>query len=421
MTKTITRDCLAKGGEGRPRRVLLVEINEDGTVGGSHQCLYDLALRLDRARYEPVALFYQRNRFVDPLREAGIAVHVWNAERVLERARPIQRSLLRKVATARKAPAAVLRRLRFLQRERIDLVHLNNTPCIGFDDWLPAARLARLPILSHARGPYSAPSAAASRWLIRRFDAVVAISRYVAESFERSGISRHRIRLVHDGIDLARWTPRPAAEGRRIRAEAGVPDDALLLVLVGLLRSWKGQDVALSALKALDPELRKNVRLWLVGEAPHDEAAYAERLQRFVTEHGLGDTVRFLGFRAEIPQIMGAADVVLHASTLPEPFGLVVLEGLALGKAVIASRGGGPAEILRPGDGLLFGAGQPLELASLLADLASSPETRKRLGERGLERVRDFDVQRTAERMVRVWDDCVASRRSTATSRDASN
>lgn len=397
-----------QGPDRRPRRVLLVEINEDGTVGGSHQCLYDLAVRLDRERFVPVALFYQANRFAERLREAGVEVHTWDRERALEHRRRFTGGPLGIATSAGKAIPAVLRRLRFLRRQRIDLVHLNNSPTIGFEDWLPAARLARIPILSHMRGPYHPPARAASRRLAAGFDAVVAISDFVAESCVRGGLPRSQIRVIHDGIDLERWSPRGDEERLRVRAGAGVPEDAMLIVHVGLLRSWKGQDVALAALAALSPELRKKVRLWLVGEASPDAADYAEGLRRFVREHDLGDTVAFLGFRDDVPRLMGAADVLLHSSTAPEPFGLVVVEGLALGKPVIASRGGGPSEILRPGEGMLFDAGRPRELADLLDSLASSPELRERIGRRGHERARAFDVSRTVERVTALWDGILA-------------
>jgi glycosyltransferase involved in cell wall biosynthesis len=385
----------------RPRRVLLAELNEDGTVGGSHQCLYDLATRLDRRAWEPVALFYQPNRFADRLRADGVASHVWERERETLRAGVLPGRL----ATAATLPGAVLRRARFLSRERIDLVHLNNSPCVGFDDWLPAARLTGRPISAHARGLYADPGRSTWRWLCRRFDAVVAISGSVAASLAGAGFAAGRIHQIYDGIDLARWTPRPPDEGRRIRAEHGVAEDAVLVVMVGLLRPWKGQDVALEAIAALPPELRSRLRLWIVGEASEGDAAYAGALRRTVADRGLAEIVSFLGFRADVPALMGAADVVLHASTLPEPFGLVVVEGLALGKPVVASRLGGPAEILAPGDGQLFDPAQPAELAERLAELISSPALRSELGARGRERAKSFDVARTVERVSAVWEE----------------
>jgi glycosyltransferase involved in cell wall biosynthesis len=190
-----------------------------------------------------------------------------------------------------------------------------------------------------------------------------------------------------------------------LRAVAGVPEDALLILLVGLLRSWKGQAVALRALDALSPDVRRRLRLWIVGEASKDEEAYVSELRRYTTQRGLASIVSFLGFRSDVPQLMGAADVVLHTSTVPEPFGLVVLEGLALGKPVIASRLGGPAEIIRHGEGLLFDPSRPDELAALLAELAASASLRQALAMKGRTRASEFDVRRTVEGVVAIWNE----------------
>jgi glycosyltransferase involved in cell wall biosynthesis len=387
----------------RPRRVLLVETTLDRTVGGSHQCLYDLVARLDRKAWEPRVLFYQDNLFVERFEALGVPTTVWEAERAAEVSGTFRRASSKRFTMRARLPGNVLRRLRYLRRERIDFVHINNSPLGNFEDWLPAARLAGVPITTHQRGIYVAPEGALARWLARRFDAVVAISRCVAQGLESGGIPASSIRTIHDGVDLGRWLPRPPEESRRLRAEAKVPDDAMLVVLVGLLRSWKGQRVALEALAALAPEVRQRVRLWIIGEAPNNEQQYAHDLQQFVRERALDGIVSFLGYRSDIPQRMGAADVVLHASTLPEPFGLVVVEGMALGKAVVASRLGGPAEIIGPGDGLLFDPANPRELTQHLTELAGSPERRRELGVRARERARAFDAQRTAAAVTAVW------------------
>jgi glycosyltransferase involved in cell wall biosynthesis len=94
---------------------------------------------------------------------------------------------------------------------------------------------------------------------------------------------------------------------------------------------------------------------------------------------------------------MQAADIVLHASTRPEPFGLVVVEGMALGRAVVAAGIGGPAEIVTPDSGVLFDPTRPETLASALESLAADPERRRRLGEGGRRRAEDFSVRRNVE------------------------
>jgi glycosyltransferase involved in cell wall biosynthesis len=308
--------------------------------------------------------------------------------------------------------AAVARRYRFLRQERVDLVHLNNSPCIGFSDWLPAARLANIPITCHSRGAYFGPASSAGRWLTRRFDAYVAISRYIQADLIENGAPQARIRQIYDGVALENWKLPPREEVARLRAEQGVPEDALLVVLVGLIRAWKGQAVALDALARLPLSERQKVRLWIVGGVSESERKYCEALHQRVADDGLSDTVAFLGHRSDVSRLMAAADVVLHASTIPEPFGLVVLEGLALGKMVIASQLGGPGEVLSPGDGMLFDPSHPEQLAAILSALIKDPMAKARYEERAFHRAQMFDVQQTVDSIGRVWADALGRRTS---------
>lgn len=394
------------------KRILLVEMNEDGTVGGSHQALFDLATRLDSRVFQPLVLFYEENKFADRLREKKIKVHIWKAQRDIEKERWFHTGIPHKVNTAWKSFGAILRRLRLLRNECVDLVHLNNSPCVGFDDWLPAARLAGLPITCSSQGPYTRPTTVVGRWLTRQFDAYVAISKYSANDLAANQVPTARIRQIYHGIDLEAWKPASAETIRQIRAEQGVSEDTFLVVLVGLIRSWKGQDVALEAIKQMASEDRKGLRLWIVGGVSEDEMEYAQRLRRQVAEGELEDTVTFFGHRYDVPRLMSAADVVLHTSTLPEPFGLVVAEGLALGRTVVASQLGAPSEILQVGDGLLFDPAHPEELAAILKELIRDPAQRLCFGKQAARRAQMFDVHQTVEAVVHLWAEVLSQTRN---------
>lgn len=395
------------GPRAAPHRILLVEINEDGTVGGSHRCLFDLAHRMDRDQYTPVVLFYESNAYVDRLRSLGVEVHTWDAQRSLERNGRFGGGIARKLYSRINAGPAILRRVRFLRSHRIDLVHLNNSPCVGFSDWLPAARLLGTPCVAHARGVYVRPGSGVGRWLTRRYDRVIAISRHIAEDMTAAGIPPAKVRQIYDGIDLEEWNGAGRTEPERIRGSLGIAPRAVLVVMVGHLRWWKGQDVLLSALREIEPADRCRLHALVVGASPQSDAAYQERLRRTAREAGLEDCVTLLGERDDVPDLIAAADVLVHASTIPEPFGLVVLEGMAAGKAVVASRLGGPAEILTPDSGILFDPRRPGDLAKLLASLADDPARRRALGEEARERVRAFDIRHNVAAIERLYGELV--------------
>jgi glycosyltransferase involved in cell wall biosynthesis len=389
-----------------PRRILLVESNADGTVGGSHQAQFDLARGMDRSRYEPVVLFYEQNRFVQRYRDLRIETHLWSAQHAIERRAADQPRRLTQIAGL---AGAIRRRARFIREQRIALVHLNNEPGVGLLDWLPAARFTRRPCIVHTRGWSDFLKRRLWHWIRRRYDRYISISNATTEFLASIHVSPTRIVKIFDGIEheaVPRAVKRPAAE---IRAEHGVANGGVLVTMVGHLRAWKGHDVVLRALAMLQPTERQRLRVLFIGGESPLAAEYIAHLKASVRREGLDECVAFLGERRDALDYMNAADIVLHASTIPEPFGLVVLEGMSLGKPVIASKLGGPSEIVVPGSGLLFDPAKPEELAALLRRMMTDPDERRRLGEGAARRVADFALRKTVAAVERLYDELLGS------------
>jgi len=118
-----------------------------------------------------------------------------------------------------------------------------------------------------------------------------------------------------------------------------------------------------------------------------------------VREHGLEKCVAFLGGRGDVPDLMNAADMVLHASTRPEPFGLVVLEGMILGRLVIAAALGGPLEILTDDSGWTFDPRDPSALAELLRRVVADPQISASYSRTATSKAATFSARRTATRV----------------------
>ncbi len=384
------------------RKILIVEMNEDGTVGGSHQCLHDIVRGLDRARFLPSVVFYENNRFVEPVRALGTEVTIW--DRAKETKHKPRRGLAAKSALLAGAGPSILRRARFLRRGKIDLVHLNNTPGIGFEDWLPAARLTGIPIIAHARGPFTPPGSAIGRRLSGRFDRIIAISESIARDLAAHGIDRSRTRTIHDGIDVGAWRAK-AGDGAGVRRALGIPDGTLLVLMAGHLRPWKGQDVVLDALSKIPAAVHDRIVIAFAGEATAAESGYERALHETVARHGLERSVRFLGFRDDVPTLMSGADVVLHASTDPEPFGLVVIEGMALGKIVVAARLGGPVETVSGDAGFLFDPRDPGELAAILERIAAGPAQFEAMKAAAARRAEEFDSSRNVRAIEGIYQE----------------
>jgi glycosyltransferase involved in cell wall biosynthesis len=380
--------------------VLIVESNEDGTVGGSHQVLFDLATRLDRTHFEPVVLFNQDNVFAGRLRSRGIEVVLFDD--VSRKEREINRSG-RRIPKLLGFGAAVLRRRLELARLRIDLVHLNNSPAIGNDNWLPAARMLGIPCVASAAGGAHPPRRLIHRWLYRRFDVYLAASRYMAGILRSHGVDPNRVDLVYPGVDLDALHAARSRSREAVRAELDVGPHQFLVLMVGNIRPWKGQLEVIKALCLLPEEIRVRLRLFFAGATASADVEYEAQLREEIADAGLADCVSFLGSRGDVADLYGAADIAVHASITPEPFGLVVVEAMAFNCAVIAAASGGPGEVVTLATGLLCNPSAPQEYADALEQLVRDDALRQAIGAAASARAAVFNVERNVDAVSRAY------------------
>jgi glycosyltransferase involved in cell wall biosynthesis len=208
--------------------------------------------------------------------------------------------------------------------------------------------------------------------------------------------------VIYDGIDLDAF--RPSRDGAAVRRELGIPPGVPLVGIVGHIQAWKGQDVVLRALRLVRDTV-PDVHCLVVGGVHRRGSEYARDLHRFVEEHGLTSHVIFTGPRDDVPDLMTAMDVVIHASVVAEPFGRVVLEGMAAARAVIATDMGGVPEILKDGvTGKLVPPDDPQSLAVAIVGLLADADQRRRLGENGRAEVEQrFSMQRHVRSVTDVY------------------
>jgi glycosyltransferase involved in cell wall biosynthesis len=212
---------------------------------------------------------------------------------------------------------------------------------------------------------------------------VVCCSR-VSELAQQQLRPRRKTRVVYPAVDLDAFTALDEGERRG--------DDAVVGIVARLQR-WKGIHVFLQAAQMVHTELPK-ARFVVVGGAHFSEPNYPNELKALARSLGIEAVVEFAGHQEDVPQWMGAMDVVVHASTSPEPLGMVILEAMAMGKPVIASDAGGPREVIRHGEnGLLTPPGDARALAEAVLEVLRDENLRKHLGERGRETARQFDVR----------------------------
>jgi glycosyltransferase involved in cell wall biosynthesis len=186
--------------------------------------------------------------------------------------------------------------------------------------------------------------------LARRCDLAIAVSHSVADDARRWLPSRLRVEVVHNAVDTDRFTP--SGEALDLDAASGLgpaPPGTIRIGLPATFARWKGHETFIRSIAALG---RRDVRAYVIGGPVYQtgESQWSlHELRQLAASLGLDGDLGFTGFVDDMPSAYRALDLVVHASTRPEPFGLVIPEAMSCGRAVLATRTGGASELFDDG------------------------------------------------------------------------
>jgi len=217
----------------------------------------------------------------------------------------------------------------------------------------------------------------------RRVRAGIAVSQAIAADIAHV-LPDVPVRVIPNAVDVSQFGPGLAADLDRLAGLPPAPTGTVRIGLVATYARWKGHLTVLDAARRLaeiDPEL--SVRWYIIGGPIYHTTAQHSmaELRAAAAERGIARHVGFIPFQTDPADVYRALDVVVHASTLPEPFGLTVAEAMACGRAVIVSAAGGVAELITDGiDAVGVMPGDSAALAAEVGRLARDPVERDRLG-----------------------------------------
>ena len=324
---------------------------------GSPKMLATTVELVDRSRHQPFFLATGDGPLVDALRERGAEIlH-----------RPVQ-----EVAAGQplRASGNVMGAARWLKRNRIDLLHVNE---FGWNqDIVLGAWLARVPVILHVHTPLRIHPRNLNRLAAWRVLFVSEAHRAETDGLE---LIDGKARVLHNAIDVERY-----ASGRGIRDELGLAPTDTVVTTVCQLSERKAIDVFLDVAVQL---LRRTPSLafLVVGPVGRGEEAYAELQKARAADPALGGRIRFLGPRQDIPDILKSSDIFFLPSR-HETYGLVVAEAMAASLPVVCSRVGGIPEIVSsPALGALVPVDDREAFAAALDAFIAEPERRRAVGD----------------------------------------
>lgn len=354
-------------------------------LGGAEKLLALSAPHVDRDRFEVEVAYLLpwKNALVADLERSGLRVTC------LSHSRPFDLRVVRRIAA-------------FLRERRVDLLH-GHLPYSGVVGRL-AARAAGVPCVVYTehnlQERYHPLARLANQVTLRLCDLTIAVSEEVRQSLLRSPLARGaRIRTIQNGVDTE-GLQRAADGGRGVREEFGIPPDRLIVGVVNGFRPQKRLDIWIRAARLI-AEAEPRSTFLLVGDGP-----IIGEVRALAAQTGLDGRILFTGLRYDAPRLIAAFDVFMLSSDF-EGLPVAVLEAMALGRPVVATRVGGLPGVIQEGrHGFMVDRADPDALARRVVDLLADPGLRQVMGDASRQRVRErFGVQQMVRAMEAAYAD----------------
>ena len=361
------------------KRYTILHTIETGGPGGAETVLLELATNLDSRRFRSLALLPGGRWLPQQLRERNIPTTIARSRAWYDLHLPrMMRQLVR--------------------QERVDLIH-SHLPDQNFYSCLVGRLTACKTVVTYHGAPELFRNAglrgAIKSWLVRHAaTAVVVVSDYLRQLLADAGFPADKIVRIYNGVDLNQFS---RGAGGRLRGELGFPDNAKLIGMVANLRPSKGYEYFVQAARQVTDSIPE-ARFVAVGER---EEGIAKQLEYLLQQLGLEDRFVFLGFRADVPEILADLDVFV-LSSVSEGLSIATIEAMAAGKPVVVTRSGGPREVVEDGrTGLLVPPADPSALASRICELLRNPDLATTLSRNARAEV---DSKFSLARMIREYE-----------------
>jgi glycosyltransferase involved in cell wall biosynthesis len=295
---------------------------------------------------------------------------------------------------------------RFMDEQAIDLLHTNSLKASVIGGI--AGRLQSRKVIWHIRDriadDYLPPN------VVRVMRKLARILPHYVVANSAATLSTLQLKakpsgVIYSGVDLSRFSLLPVQGSSNSEERSANPKT---VGLVGRICPWKGQHVFVDAAAQVQARW-PGTRFRIIGAALFREHDYEISLHRKVQERGLEELVEFVGFQNDIAAAIRSLDILVHASTVGEPFGQVIVQGMACGKPVIATNGGGVPEIVVHGEtGLLIPTNDAPAMAEAICTLLGDEERANRMGVLGRQRVVErFTIQQSVIELTKIYEGLV--------------
>jgi len=282
---------------------------------------------------------------------------------------------------------------------KIDIIHLNNYFLL---EGIIAAKILKIPCLVHLRCFFEHKYDILSK-SIKHVSHVIGVSNAVSTSIPSDQIPAYKVTTIYDPVDIGLFET-AASKRDSVRKKLNLKDNDIAVGIFGRIVSWKGQlEFVHAALKAIN--LNDNLKAFIIGDISDGTSEYLCQIQSVINRSPVKDHFTLTGYQEDIEAYYCAMDIIVHASTAPEPFGMVVIEGMTAKKPVIATKAGGPLEVIdHETNGIFVEPGSVEEMSLKILDLVNNPSKRRQIGLNGFEMVQKrFSIETVASQVDNLY------------------
>ena len=351
---------------------------------GADKVLLELIKGLNPQEFEAHIILPNDGILIEALRQVGARVSVLDYP-ILRRKYFNPKGILEYLKSYRRYSQKIAQ---YVRENGIDLVHNNTTAVL---EGIYLKRKVKLPLIWHVHEIIVKPKAISDfiNLLMGRYaDKIVTVSQAVASHVKQSPfIKEVQVQVIYNGVDNAVYHPIQASA---VREKFGIPEDAIVIGMVGRVNAWKGQGDFLEAVTPI-LEHNPNAVAFLAGSAFAGEEWRVEELESKIAKSSVVSQIKRIDYYEHTTELYNMFDIFVLPSTNPDPLPTVVLEAMACGKPVVGYRHGGVCEMVKEGEsGILATPNKPAELSKAIQELADNTEKREQFGSASVKRQKEF-------------------------------